>query len=95
MAGGAGNFSGFYRLTGCWVEKGYVTAAAHKVMFHINNFTDGMGGYQRYFIFGPTLLRVANGTHGVHEAVTQAKILGPELDLIFTVMDEMTDTAGT
>ena len=94
MAGGAGNLSGFNRFTGSRVEKGNVTAAAHKVMFHIHNFTDGMGGNQRYFIFGPTLLRVAGGAHGIHEAVTPAKSLGPKLELIFTVMDEMTNPAG-
>ena len=94
MTGGAGNLSGSYRFPGCLVKKGNAAAAVFIGTFQVYYFAYRMGGNQRDFIFGGALLGVADGTHGIHEAVTLPETLGPELDLILTVMDEMTNTAG-
>jgi hypothetical protein len=94
MAGGTGNLSDPYGFPGGLVKKWKAASAAFKGKSQVHNFAHRMRGNQRNFIFCRTLLRMAGGTHGIHETVTPAEPPRPEFELIFSVMDEMTNTAG-
>ena len=95
VAGCTGDIARQHRFCRQGVKKWKKRFPALNLSGEINKFLLWVMPDGRNFVPGNTVFRMAGIAHLFYHVCTRTKFLGPQSDLVFAVMNEVTDTAGS